>query len=281
MPASIRLAAALLLSGLALPAAAEGTLDKLKASGEIHLGYRADAAPLSYAGGDGLPAGYTVDVCEAVAELLGTALGTPLKPSYVLVTAEDRFDAVADGRVDLLCEPSTVTLTRREQIDFSIPTFVDGAAVLLPKGASPELSALAGKKVGVVEGTTTEDALRNTLAATKTDATIVPVASHEAGIAALEAGTISAYFGDQAILFHLLATSDKSDALSISDNTLTVEKQALGLPLGDGAYRLAVDRALSELYHTGRMVEIFKANLPGAKPGPALSALFLLAPELP
>ncbi len=281
MPASTRLAIALSLCCLALPAAAEGTLDRLKSSGEIHLGYRADAAPLSYAGGDGLAAGYTVDVCEAVAESIGTALGTTLKPSFVLVTSEDRFDAVADGRVDLLCDPSTITLTRREQVDFSIPTFVDGAAVLLPKGASPELSALAGKNVGVVEGTTTEEALRNTLAATKTQATIVPVSSHEAGIEALETGKIDAYFGDQAILFHLLATSDKADKLSISDNTLTVEKQALALPHGDDAFRLAVDRALSDLYHSGRMVEIFKTNLPGAKPGPALSALFLLAPELP
>lgn len=281
MPASIRLvAAALLLSGLALPAAAEGALDRLKASGEIRIGYRADAAPLSYTGGDGSAAGYTVAICKAVADELATALGTPLTPSYVVVTAEDRFDAVADGRVDLLCEAATVTLARREKIDFSIPTFVDGAAVLLPKGAGPELSALAGKKIGVVAGTTTEQALRNTLAATKIEAVIETVASHEAGFEALESGAIDAYFGDQAILFHMLVANDKTEDLTISDNTLTIEKQALGLPLGDHAYRLAVDRALSDIYHSGRMVEILKTNLPGINPSPALNALFMLAPDL-
>lgn len=281
MPRTIRLALAIAVFA-GLPAAAEGVLDRIKASGEIHLGVRADAAPMSYAAADGKPAGYTVDVCEAVTALLATALGIDaLTPSYVTVTAEDRFAAVADGRVDLLCEAATITLTRREQVDFSIPTFVDGAAVLLKTGSDPELSALNGKKVGVVAGTTTEDALRNTLTETGVKAEIVTVESHTAGFEAIEAGTIDAYFGDQSILYNLLLTQDKAKTLSISDNTLTIEKQALALPLGDTAFRLAVDRAVAELYRTGRMVEIFQANLPGATPGVALKSLFLLAPELP
>ena len=75
------------------------------------------------------------------------------------------------------------------------------------------------------------------------EATIETVPSHEAGFEALESGAIDAYFGDQAILFHMLVANDKTDDLTISDNTLTIEKQALGLPLGDSAYRLAVDDA--------------------------------------
>jgi ABC-type amino acid transport substrate-binding protein len=44
------------------------------------------------------------------------------------VTAADRFEAITQQRADLLCEPTSATLTRRERVDFSIPTFLDGPA---------------------------------------------------------------------------------------------------------------------------------------------------------
>ena len=59
----------------------------------------------------------------------------------------------------------------------------------------------------------------------------------------------------------------------VSENTLTVEKQGLALLRGDDDFRLEVDRAVSAIYATGRMREIFEANLPGATPAPASGAL--------
>ena len=53
-----------------------------------------------------------------------------VRPQYVLVPADQRFEAVRDGQVDILCDPSSVTLPRREMVDFSLPTFVDGAGVI-------------------------------------------------------------------------------------------------------------------------------------------------------
>ncbi len=265
----------------ALPAAAQ-TLDRIRELGEIRLGVRADAAPMSFVDADGVARGYTVDVCNRVTAVLAPALGLDeITPVYVTVTSEGRFDAVATGEVDLLCGATTVTLDRREVVDFSLPIFIDGAAVLIPRGGDPTFSALAGKKIGVRAGTTTETVLQNSLAAAGMEAELVQFDDHAAGLAAIEAGEIDAYFGDQSILFGLLFSSDDPAALSISDNTLTVEKQALALARGDTDFRLAVDRAISELYLGGAMAEVFKTNLPGATPGRALEALFLIAPDLP
>jgi len=265
----------------ALPAAAQ-TLDRIGESGEIRLGVREDAAPMSFIGEDGVAKGYSVDVCNRVAELLAPALEMEtITPVYVTVTPENRFDAVASGEIDLLCGAATVTLERRETVDFSLPIFIDGAAVLIPKGEDPTFSALAGKKIGVRSGTTTETVLENSLAAASMEAEVVRFDDHAAGLAAIEAGEIDAYFGDQSILFGLLFSSADASSLSISDNTLTIEKQALALARGDSDFRLAVDRAISELYLSGAMVEVFRTNLPGANPGVGLEALFLVAPELP
>ncbi|MFO1210784.1 MAG: amino acid ABC transporter substrate-binding protein [Amaricoccus sp.] len=272
---------AALLAAAAFPAAADGVLDRLKATGKINIGVRADAPPLSYTGEDGKPAGYSILVCNAVAAALGKAVGhDPLEITYVTVGTDDRFDAVKDGKVDLLCGADTITLTRREEVDFSIPTFVDGAAVLIRKGAAANLEALAGKKVGVRAGTTTEQVLHVLLDAKQVKADVVTFDSHPDGIKALEDGKVDAYFGDQSILYSLLFKSDKANQLSISDNTLTVETQGLALPRGDDDFRLAVDRAVSALYRTGQMEAIFKQALPGAQPGMALQALFLISPQM-
>lgn len=271
---------ALAAFALAAPAGAQ-TLDRLRETGEIRLGYRLDALPLSYADDGGLPSGYTVEVCKAVAEALKTRLELPaLATKFVPVTTEDQFDAITGGKIDLLCGAATVTLTRRETIDFSIPTYVDGAAALLPKGVGAGMVTLAGKRVGVHAGTTTEAALRKSLADEKVDAEVVLFDDHKAGRAALEAGDIAAYFGDQSILIGLILTSGDREALTLSNEMLTVEKQALGLPRGDTDFRLEVDRALSELYISGRMQEMVIAALPGLEPGLALRALFLIAPDL-
>ncbi len=265
---------------LGAPVMAEGVLDRLRETGEIRLGIREDAAPLSYLRAKE-PAGYSVLVCSAVVEALAETLERELTITWVTVDAEDRFEAVAAGRVDLSCGADTITLERRALVDFSLPTFVDGAAVLLPLEADPEFQALAGERIGVREGTTTEEVLRTTLEASGMEAEIVTFDDHLEALSAMELGEIAAYFGDQSILFGLFFDSDMSGELVVSENTLTIEKHGLALPRGDDDFRLAVDTALSELYRSGQMEAFFVEAFPGATPGLGLRALFLLAPEMP
>ncbi len=282
MRQSLRYVLFLAAAAGAAPAAAEGVLDRLKESGEIRIGVRSDAAPLSYTDKDGKPAGFSVLVCGAVAAALGKAVGhDPLTVTPTVVGTDDRFDRVSGGKVDMLCGADTITLDRRKQVDFSIPIFVDGAAVLLRRNSATNLDALAGKKIGVRAGTTTEEAVRGTLAAKKMQADVVTFASHPDGLKALENKEIDAYFGDQSILYQLYFQSDAKADLVISDNTLTVETQGIALPRGDDDFRLAVDTAISELYRSGQMEAFFKQAFPGATPGLALKAMFLIAPQLP
>ena len=98
----------------------------------LRIAYREDAPPFSFTDDSGLPAGFMVDLCRSVAKHIGEQLTiSDLKVNYVLVTAENRFDAIENGKADLLCEPTSETLARREKVDFSIPTFVDGASLLV------------------------------------------------------------------------------------------------------------------------------------------------------
>jgi len=266
----------------ALSGAAAGTLDRIRDTGVLKIGYREDAPPFSYKDPVGEPAGYTVALCRAVAAGIKAQLKLEkFTLTYVPVTAENRFQAVADGKVDLLCGATTATLSRREMVDFSLPTFIDGAGVLLRSDGPQRFSDLNGKKIGVRAGTTTEAALGNTLRELSMTVETAAVTDHKDGLAKLLNDEIAAYFADRGILFFLMAGSSAAEKLFLSPETFTYEPYALALQKGDGDFRLAVDTAISTLYRDGRMKGYFEESFPGATPGLALRALFLLGPDMP
>ncbi len=268
--------AALCGSGAA-SAQSGGTLERIQAQGEIRLAYRADAAPFSFVE-NGAPAGYSVNLCRAVAAALQEELKLPeLKVSYLAVSAADRFDAMTEGRADLLCEATTATLARREKVDFSIPTYISGAGLLIRPDGPTSLDAFAGQKIGVLGGTTTERDVTAILGDNNIAAEMVVAKSHDEGFALLKSGAIVAYFGDRAILEDRLRQDPGASDLLLADEYLTIEPYALALPI-DHAFRLAVDRALSRLFRTGGMIKVFRKSVdPEAKPTELLKALSRMA----
>lgn len=272
-------AVAAAVAALGSGAAFAGVLDKLSQDKTIRLAVRADAPPFSYKSADGDPAGFMVDLCRAVATGLAAQIHLDeLKVEFVPVTAENRFDAIETGKADLLCEPTTETLSRREHVDFSIPTFVDGASLLVKGEAPADLGALAGKKVGVLAGTTTEKRLRETLANGKINAEIVAATSHEDGVKALEDGAIAAYFADRAILAFLAGKSAEASELRLANDYLSLEPYALALPHGDEDFRLAVDRSLSHIYKSGGIAAIFADTFgPQMQPSDTIKTLYLIS----
>ena len=266
---------------LALPASAQ-TLERIKETGELKLGYRTDAAPLSFTDEQGQPAGYSTLLCAGVAQAIANQLQmTDLLATFHAVDATDRFDKVASGEIDLLCGAATITLERRELVDFSVPTYVDGTAVLLPKDASDDLAELVGKKVGVRSGTTTLEALNNTIASLGVEAEVIRFVDHKAGLAAMKSGEIDAYFADQSILLYLAYAGQEAKPFKVTGTILTIEKQGLAMARGDADFRLVVDRAISDLFNNGTMEELFQRALPGAEPGVAIQAMHLLSPTIP
>jgi ABC-type amino acid transport substrate-binding protein len=270
------LAALVLASGAAASAAA---LDRIRQDKTVRIAFRDDAPPFSFKGKSAEPVGYMVDLCRAVANNLASQLNlSSLNVVYVPVTAADRFEAIAQGKADLLCEPTTQTLSRRRQVDFSIPTFVDGAGLLIRNDGPKSLMALGGHKIGVLAGTTTEDELRASLKDAGITAEVIPASTHDEGLAMLDDGKVSAYFADRGILMFLAEQSKAPAKLLLADNYLTIEPYALALPHGDEDFRLAVDRALSTIYRSGQIAPIFTHTF-GAKTKPSqiLQSLYLIS----
>lgn len=272
---------ALVVAGLGvLSCACDGaTLDRLRQDGTIRIAYRRDSPPFSYQNADSKPAGLIVDLCDQVATHLSQQLGVPpLKVSYIPVTASDRFDAIQQSKADLLCEATTVTLSRRKIVDFSIDTFVDGASLIVTVDGPTSIKAMAGQKIGVLAGTTTEQALKDVLASQGVTASIMPAATHADGLQMLDSGNVSAYFADRTILWVLKASSKAPQRLLLADQYLTIEPYALGVPKGDEDFRYEVDRALSGIYRSGEIVPILTHTFgDNFQLSPMLQSLYLIS----
>jgi ABC-type amino acid transport substrate-binding protein len=257
---------------LAPQAAAAGTLDRVRDSGVFRIGYRADAKPYSYRDEHGQAAGYIVDLCTQIA----AELGPNVRTEYVLVPPDSRFEAVRDGRIDILCDPSSVTMERRELVDFSLPTFLDGASAVSRTSKPVRIyEDLGGRRVGVLEGTTTERTLRASIQELGLNSTVVAVSDHRAGFDMLTEDKLDAYFADRGIILAILREGGRP-GFDVSRQYFSYETYALALPRDDGAFRLLVDRTLARLYRTGKIDAVLEKTFGKAQPHDLLKAMILI-----
>lgn len=257
----------------------QGTLQQIKNSGEIRIGFRESEPPLSFIGSGGRPIGYSIDVCNAIVTELKSTLGRDLKVTYLPVTAKDRFSLLTENKIDILCGSTTKTLGRRKVVDFTELTFVTGASLMSLESASLfDFPSLNGKRVGVVTDTTTVEALRATVERTQTNATIVELDSGREGLEQLVNGSIDAFSADQVVLIGLALTSGDPDRFAIASGVFSYEPFALAVRRNDADFRLVADRAIADLYRTEKILLIFEkwmGQLVEQRP-PLFDALFQL-----
>ena len=267
--------------------AASGTLDRIRASGKLVLGYRTDARPLAYKDTSGQPAGYAVTLCQKVADGVKANLG--LSTLAVEWVADAQTRDLEQGNVDLLCGDDAVTLTARETVAFSIPIFPGGIAALLRSDAGDQmkdvleqrpppyqplwrgnaglsLQALERKTFAVVEGTSAARWLIDRIAKLGFTAGLTPVDSYDAGVAKVVNRNANVLFGDRARLLDAAVHNANANDLQVLNRHFTYEPLALALKRNDDDLRLVVDRALSDFYALPAFGDTYTASFGPADP---------------
>lgn len=255
-----------------------GTLKTIQARKSVLVGYVKDAFPMSFSGEDGKPQGYSIDLCERIAQEAGKAAGLPqVDVVYVPVTLEERFDAVARGKIDIECATSTITLARMQKVDFTYITFLDGGSLLVKRGSAIHgIAGLVDETVGVIPGTTTEPALREALARAYIPAKVVTVKDHAEGMAALRAGRITAYASDRVILIGLLMKAPEREVFDIAPEQFSFEPYGFALRRNDSDFRLVANRVLARLYRSGEVLKVFDKWFGTiGQPSPALVGMYV------
>lgn len=260
----LRLAGVIVLLCMPLAAMADPSLK---------ICFRADAAPFSYRDDDGTPNGYTVELCNHVAVSLN------LRPEMVEVTSENRFAALQDERCDMLCEATSVTIERRQSVEFSLITFLTGSAFLYPKSLQTEKSPKHTVVVGYLRGTTIENHRRaGTLTGgDKTEFKFEAFGSHKEAEAALLSGMLDGYVADREILERILQANKQLRVTHrVSHDSITYEPYAIAVRMGDDGRRNAIDRILAELFRSRKIEAVLAKHIPSRRRDELLEHLFAI-----
>lgn len=255
------------------------TLDRLRQSGTLRLGYYADAGPFSYQDEGGRPAGYAIELCKEIAKDIKRELHAPsMAVEFVLVTGADRYTLLQQGKLDLLCGPSVETFARRAQVSFSAPIFVGGLGALVRADAPAQIRetlsgreapyrpqwrgsimlALQKRTFSAVPGTTSMTWLSGKLDEFKIDAKIVPVENYKVGVQHVLDRRADVLFGERSILLDAAKNSSASRDLLVLDRRFTFAPLAFALARDDDDFRLLVDRSLSSLSRSGETQTFYK-----------------------
>ncbi len=249
----------LALAFCAPPLAAQeftGTLQQIKETGKIRIGYRQSQPPMSFSGKDGKPAGYSVDLCVQIVNEIQNKVGTEIAIEYIPVQSKNRFSAVSENKIDILCGSTTKTLSRSEIVDFTQLTFVTGASFMALKGKKIK-NNFEGKKIGVVRDTTTVAALQELFQDVSANVDIIPINTTAEAVSALKKGEIDVFSADQVVLIGLAMAEDSPDTFSILPDLFSYEPFALAVRRNDADFRLIANRVISHLYRSKQILTVY------------------------
>ena len=245
-----------------VPAGGESTLDRIARTGEFRIGFVPDAPPLAYLDAEGQAAGYSLELCRHIASAIRDEFGLDrIDIQYTpLVSMEERLGAVEQGDVDIECGATTVTLSRRERVDFTLMTFITGSAVLSRKDRPLNtLDDLARRRIAVLGGTTTEEVLKRANEVNDYNMRLVIVDSHDEGMERLNRGRVDGYASDRAMLIgQVFRDANTANEYTMTRSTLSFEPYALMIRRGDTEFRLAADRALAGVFRTARIRRLYQ-----------------------
>ncbi len=246
---------------LLLASAHADTLQRVADTGKFRIGFVPDAPPLSFVDKEGTAIGYSIDLCNHIASQVQSHLGlATMDIVYVpLVSMPERLDAIENGLVDIECGATTVTLSRRERVDFTLMTFITGSSVL-SKTTAPisTVDGLTGKTIAVLSGTTTEAVMRDLADVNELRFDLKLIGSHDEGMKLLNSGRVSGYASDRAMLIGQVFRDENAENDYVMTNyTLSFEPYAMMLPRGDTEFRLVADRALASMYRSARIRRIY------------------------
>jgi ABC-type amino acid transport substrate-binding protein len=141
------------------------------------------------------------------------------------------------------------------------------------------LEDLAGKRVAVVRGTSTADALDAALKEKLIDARVVTVADRNDGMSRLRSGDVAAFASDQIVLIGVaLEAIDARETVNFSfaDEFFSYEPYAFMVRRNDAEFRLVVNRAIAQMFRSGQFAQVYQTWIgnAGVQPSPMLIAMY-------
>jgi glutamate/aspartate transport system substrate-binding protein len=236
------------------------TLAAIKSTGTVRLGYREASPPFSFLDQANRPIGYSLELCEAIVEEIGTEVDSPsLKIEYVMVTSETRIPALLENKIDLECGSTTNNAERRKRVAFSPLMFVAGTKLMVPVAAKVSgITDLKGKTIVVTRGTTNEQAIAAADKKFGLGLKIVTGDDHEQSYQMLSDGKADAFATDDILLSGLIARHRAQDKFRVTGDLLSYDPYGIMFRKDEPQLAAVVERAFRKLATEHDLVPLYR-----------------------
>jgi len=226
----------------------------------IRFATEVDYPPFNYAGADGNPAGFNVELARLICDELKIPCTIQMRRFDTLLSS------LAENRADAVAASIAVTVQTRERADFSDPYYRPAARFVARRQAALgdiRAEQLDGKKIAVVAGTAHDEYAR----ALFTEAEIRRFPSMEVAREALRRGEVDLLFADAFELAFWLNGSDSSNCCAFiggpfMESKLFGEGVGIAVRRGNDPLRLAINWALFRLWEKGKFTELWLRYFP-------------------
>jgi polar amino acid transport system substrate-binding protein len=219
-----------------------------------------DYPPFNYAGPDGNPQGFNVDLARAMCEELKIGCTIQMRRFETLIPS------LNDNRGDAAIASLVATADARLKVDFTEPYYRTPARFVARRDASIDDAVperLDGRKVAVVAGTAHEAYLK----ALFTEAELRPYPTADVARLALRKGDVDLLFGDGISLAFWLNGTDSENCCAFRggpylDSRFFGEGIAIAVKRGNETIRLALNWALFRVWEQGRFTDLWLRYFP-------------------
>jgi ABC-type amino acid transport substrate-binding protein len=240
-------------SGATAPVLAETVLEKISRTSVLTAGTRGSSIPFAFINEKNEWIGFSIDLLEPIRARLEKKLASASssKRRKSPATASRWW---LNRTIDVECGSTTFTRGRDDIVDFSINFFFTGGQLLVKKGSGIKgLADVAGKRVGVLNGTTAEKASR----AAQPKADVVTFQDNAAVFLALEQGRIVAYANDGILLAGLAAKAKNPKDFEVVGAFFSKEPYSCMVPENDSKWRDFVNHTIMELIDNGKFFVLY------------------------
>ena len=223
--------------------------------GVIRFMTETDYPPFNYAGPDGNPVGFNVDLARLLCEEIKAQCTIQMR------RFDTMLDAIASNRGDALIASIAVTPQISARVDFSDPYYRSPARFVARRAeVMPEIRPenLEGKSVGALAGSSFEAYLR----AMFTGALLKPFADEDSMRQALRRGEVDFIFGDGVSLALWINGTDSGDCCAFSGGPFVESRyfgEGIGIAVkkGNDGLRQALNWALFRVWEKGRFTDLW------------------------
>jgi polar amino acid transport system substrate-binding protein len=219
-----------------------------------------DYPPFNYAGPDGNPAGFNVDLARMICEEIKVQCTVQMRRFDTLISA------LNSNNGDAIIASIAQTPEMRARVDFSDPYYRTPARfVALRSSPIDEVrpEALEGKKIAVVTGTAHEAYLKTLF----TEAELRPYPDADAARFALKRGEVDLLFGDGISLAFWLNGTDSANCCEFRggpylESRFFGEGVGIAVRRGNDLLRQAFNWALFRIWEKGRFTDLWLRYFP-------------------